>query len=67
MDLTEFKKPKSKNVLKNEKPLVHERLTERIVVKLLPSEKRTIEEISADTGIKMSPLIRSILKRHDYI
>lgn len=71
VDMKKLKKPKSKDILAEEeteeKSERRELLKEQIVMKLRLSEKRILEELAEKTGLKLSPLIRSLLKKHDYI
>lgn len=68
MDLKKYKKPTDKQILaeeaKQEKPKKKERLTASILVKFPPTEKFILEELSDDAGLKLSPFIRTIVKKY---
>lgn len=72
LDLSKLKKPESKDILDNEEetealPLKRELLTETAVIKLRSSEKWELKRLAETKGLKLSPLVRSLLKKHDYI
>ena len=69
IDLTKLKPRDDKNVLTEEvnSPPSKAKLTDHIMVKLTPQEKQKISGLAEQECIKMSPLIRQILKKHGYI
>lgn len=71
-DMSKVSDPKDKDILgeeeeKEEKPQGRELLTEQVIIKLPPSEKRILEKQAEESGLKLSPLVRSYLKKHGYI
>jgi hypothetical protein len=71
-NMTTVNPPKDTDILEEEeaeeKPRSEkELLTAHITIKLRPSEKRILEKQAEETGLKLSPLVRSYLKKHDYL
>lgn len=71
-DMSAVNDPKDKDILEEEETEAkHDRkakLTEKIGIVVRQSEKRKLEELAEETGVlKLSPLIRSLLKKHGYI
>lgn len=69
IDLTKLKPREKKNVLTEEvnSPPSKAKLTDHIMVKFTPQEKRKISDLAERMGLKMSPYLRYILKKHEYI
>jgi len=68
INMGKLEKPKSKDILDAEEETNQkELLTGQIIIKVRPSEKLKFEKIAEDKGLKLSPLLRSILKKHGYI
>lgn len=70
-DMSAVSDPQDKNILEEEdaaeKPQGRELLTEQVIIKLPPSEKRILEKQAQESGLKLSPLVRSYLKKYGYI
>lgn len=72
LDLSNLKKPESKDILGEKEDAEeiirkNELLTEQIVIKLRSSEKWELKRLAETKGLKLSPLMRSLLKQHGYI
>jgi hypothetical protein len=67
----DFKKlnPKNKKILAEEvnSPPLKAKLTDHVMVKMTLAEKQKISGLADQECIKMSPLIRQLLKKHGYI
>lgn len=70
MDLSKLTKPESKGILdadSDEKPRKELLNAKKIMVSLRPSEREKIELLAEEEGVKLSTLIRKLLKKHKYI
>ncbi len=70
MDLNKLKDPESKNILSQESlgHSKHGRLTASIIMMITPDEKQKLGLLGESLGIiKLSPLLRHLLKKHGYI
>ncbi len=69
MDFSKLKEPKNKKILAEEvsSPPSKAKLTDQIMLKVTPEEKQKITGLAGQMGLKMSPYIRYILIKHEYI
>lgn len=73
-DLNKLKKPKSKKILKNSgqdskytEEYKKTLKTARLLTLLTEEEMRKIKKLAEDLGVRPSPFIRTVLKKHKYI
>jgi len=70
MDLKEFKKPKSKGILKEVAPkkTKKQNLSAKVYMSFTPEEKEKLQTLADDYGVnKVATIIRMLLKNHGYI